>query len=313
MLPMHRCAMSESLQTEAAEEARAHVAPLLAKFGPAAVDRFVQAFAEVGPMEHYRHVPPTAAALLATGASRDSASTFLRAALGCGIVRLVESGGLRRLPPRIVGHHAKQLKRISGALAADGDWFDLANDRFLKDMGLVTARLLAAAAQVLDTRCGIPRSLVARQGLAAMPAVAADFARLGGFKPYIQIHTHMSYLDEFSEEGWNECYRCCADLYAVRPDLLGMFGGSWFYDPAIAEISPRLGYLRDVPLTGGARHWFVEAGGDAIANALSTSASRRKLYEEGKYMPKSYMIVWGRREQVAWAARNPAPEGPPRQ
>ena len=129
--------------------------------------------------------------------------------------------------------------------------------------------------------------------------------QLGGFKPFIQIHTHLSFLDDFNEEGWNECYRCCADLYRVRPDLLGMYGSSWFYDPALADISPRLDYLREIPVKGGAQLIFVEEGGEALDNALSTSPSRRKLHDEGKYMPRSYMMAWGRQQQMAWAARNP--------
>ena len=46
---------------------------------------------------------------------------------------------------------------------------------------------------------------------------------------------------------------------------------------------------------------YVSTGGDHIDNATSTSPSRRKLYEEGKYMPKSYMLAWGKRAQIDWA------------
>ena len=80
-----------------------------------------------------------------------------------------------------------------------------------------------------------------------------------------------------------------------------MFGASWFYDPVLATVSPRLGYLRDVPLNGGAKLFFVEKGGAALANSLSTSPTRRKLYEEGKYVPTTYMMAWGRKAQSAWA------------
>jgi hypothetical protein len=68
-------------------------------------------------------------------------------------------------------------------------------------------------------------------------------------------------------------------------------------------VSPRLGYLRDTPIQGGAHLFFYEEGGSSISNSLSTSPTRRKLYDEGKYMPKSYMLVWGKRPQIAWARR----------
>ena len=45
---------------------------------------------------------------------------------------------------------------------------------------------------------------------------------MGGFRPYFQIHTHQFMLDAFNEAGWEECYRCCAELYAVHPEVLGM-------------------------------------------------------------------------------------------
>lgn len=269
---------------------------------------FIRHYAVVGSLDHYRHVPDSAQAMvrkLAAAQGDEAARAFLRGALGQGIAELIDSGRLEALPPRIVHHHSKHLKRIAAAIAEDADWFSLDNDLFLKDCGLVTLRLYAAAAQLLDPRCGIPRSLATKGGLGNLPGNLLKFMRLGGFKPFLQIHTHLSNLDDFNEEGWNECYRCCADLYRVMPELRGMFGSSWFYDPALAQISPRLDYLRDIPVKGGAELFFYEKGGSAIGNALATSSSRRQLYEEGKYMPTSYLLAWGRAAQTDWAARNP--------
>ena len=117
---------------------------------------------------------------------------------------------------------------------------------------MATLRLYAAAAQLIDCRAGIGRSLVMKGGLLDAPYRLALFASIGGFKPFFEIHTHLSYKEEFNEEGWNECYRCCSDLYTLHPKVLGMYGGSWFYDPALAQISPRLAYLREIPQKGGA-------------------------------------------------------------
>ncbi len=304
--------MSNPALTTIAEEARAHARGLSVALGrlPEGVSfsGFIRDFAAVGSLDHYRHVPEAAQAMVhqLVAAQGDSASrAFLRGALGQGVAELIDSGRLEALPPRIVHHHAKHLKRIAAAIAADADWFSLDSDLFLKDCGLVTLRLYAGAAQLLDPRCGIPRSLVAKGGIGAVPANLLKFVRLGGFKPFVQIHTHLSNLDDFNEEGWNECYRCCADLYRVMPGVLGMFGSSWFYDPILADISPRLNYLRDIPVMGGAELLFVEKGGGAIGNAIATSSSRRQLYEEGKYMPTSYMLAWGRQAQSDWATRNP--------
>ena len=293
---------------EASENARSLASALGVLPGSISISRFVQDYANVGGMDHYHHLP--AAALetfqqVRLELGQEAERLFLRAALAQGIADLISTRRLDTLPPRLVHNHAKHLQRIATATANDGEWYDLANDLFLKDFGLVTMRLFGAAAQLLDVRCGIPRSLIYAEGSWATPKNILKFLHLRGFKPFIQIHTHLSYLDEFNEEGWNECYRCCSDLYQIQPELLGMFGGSWFYDPLLAKISPRLNYLRDIPLEGGAELFFVEKGGSAMGNALSTSPSRRELYEAGKYMPTNYMIAWGKKEQSAWASRNP--------
>lgn len=269
---------------------------------------FIAEYSAVGPWDHYRHVPRTAVATVRRIAEQlgpEAVRSFLRAALGEGIVSLATSNRLEALPPRIVFHHIRQLRRLVDAIARDGDWLDLSQDIFLKECGLVTLRLYAAGFQLVDVRCGIPRSLVWRAGVLGIPGRMMNFLRLGGFKPFAQIHTHVPNLGEFNEESRNECYRCCAALFEFRPDLLGMFGSSWFYDPALAEVSPHLNYLRDVPLAGGADLMFVEQGGGAVRDALETSNRRRRLYEEGKYMPRSYMLIWGRRPLLAWALGNP--------
>ena len=257
-----------------AEEQMRSVAESVGKL-PAAVSvaRFVANYGAVGDMQHYRYVPAVArnaVARVQSDMGLDAGRAFLRMAIGQGILDLCNGGRLRRLPPRIVEHHVKQLDRITDAMDEDGDWLDLESDLFLKDFGLVTLRLLAAAAQLLDVRCGVPRSIVLKQGASRIPHTIWTMIRSGGFKPWVQIHTHLRNLDDFNEQGWNECYRCCADLFQLEPNLLGMFGSSWFYDPVVDVVSPRLGYLRKVPLSGGAHLFFMERGGEAIANAVAT-------------------------------------------
>lgn len=293
-------------------QAREHAHEALTSLGAlpegVSVARFIADYGKVGDMVHYVTVPDAAAEAVrqveaAHGA--DGAKTFLRAALAQGAADLLESGRLDALPPRIVHYHVKHMGRIAGATAANADWMNIDGDLFHKDFGLITLRLFAAAAQLLDIRCGIPRSILFTEGALASVKKGQAIMSMGGFKPYVQIHTHLSDLDDFNEEGWNECYRCCAELYEKMPQLLGMFGASWFYDPVLDDISPRLAYLRKIPQDGGAHVLYVSTGGDHIDNATSTSPSRRKLYEEGKYMPKSYMLAWGKREQIDWAKRNP--------
>ena len=270
------------------------------------VDDFIVAVANVGSYDDYKFVSSGVRRNLDVVASQcggEGVRYFLRAVLAQSVLVAVESERFRRLPTLVGLHHGRQLERISqDMIGQQAEWFNVDNDLFQKDLGITTFRLYAAGSQLIDPRCGVPRSYVLKGGLAEVPRRMRTILGLGGFKPYFQIHTHMSMLDTFNEQGWEDCYRGCVELYALFPQVRGMMGGSWFYDPALAEISPRLAYLREVPLKNGAHLMYVETGGDAMHNSLSSSPTRRKLYEEGRYTPKSYMLIWGKREQSAWAA-----------
>ncbi len=200
-----------------------------------------------------------------------------------------------------------QYRRILADAQPTDDWLDLGMDIYHKELGLALLRLYAAAAQLIDVRCGLPRSLLFKGGLAGLPAAAGALLRLGGFSPYFQIHTHTAYLAEFNEGGWNECYRTCADLYAIHPEALGMFGASWFYDPVIQNVSPRLAYLSEIPIGGGAERLPFARDGEFVKDALSTSPSRRKLHAEGKYKPESYLLAGAHALRPAWASAQTRP------
>lgn len=273
----------------------------------ARVADFICACENLGPLDHYKVFPAAAQAIAAAvGQEHDSATLryFLRAVLASAVLRTVGGVRFRALPQRTAANQGRHLLRIVQDTDAQAAWLALDHDLFQKEFGLATLRLYAAGSQLVDYRCGVPRSTMLAEGVGRALSKLLTMARLGGFRPYFQIHTHKFNLDAFNEAGWEECYLCCAELYQIHPDVLGMYGSSWFYDPALAAISPRLAYLRDTPRENGAALMFVVKGGDAINNATATSASRRQLYEAGKYAPTNYMLVWGRDAQRAWAARH---------
>jgi hypothetical protein len=272
----------------------------------AQITHFIKSVDEIGSYDHYKVFPPAAHTL----ADRILVShgiavlrRFLRAVLSSAVLMTIDSGRFKALPPRTAANQRKHLLRIAKDSADGDEWLDLGNDLFQKEFGLATLRLYAAGAQLIDFRCGVPRSNVLKGGLRKALTQLLRMTRFGGFRPYFQIHTHTFNLDAFNEAGWEECYLCCAELYNIHPNVLGMFGSSWFYDPALATISPRLAYLRDTPCNNGAILMLVVKGGDAINLSISTSPSRRKLYEDGKYVPTSFMLVWSRKAQIEWAAR----------
>lgn len=268
---------------------------------------FIDLATKIGDFDHYKYFPEAAKKIITEIQSTHGLSatkTFTRGILLHAIIDLIEKKSLEGLPATILKHQSMHLYRIANDTETESDWLDISHDIFQKEFGITTLRLFSAGAQLIDVRCGIPRSILLKNGLGNVYKNLALMIKLGGFKPFFQIHTHKLNLDQFHEEGWNECYRGCAELYEIIPKSLGMFGSSWFYDPALDSISPRLNYLRQTPIEGGANLIFYSEGGDAIDNSIATSSTRRELYEAGKYMPKSYMLIWGKEAQKKWALDN---------
>jgi hypothetical protein len=130
---------------------------------------------------------------------------------------------------------------------------------------------------------------------------AGSFLRSGQVLPWFRIHTESRYLNDFNEAGWDACYMRIVALLRAHSEVLGMAGTSWFYDPQLDAVSPRLTYLRLRPLERGVS--ILRSGTSAfdIASATAKSSSRRRLYEEGKYIPVSYNLLWPREALLAWA------------
>jgi hypothetical protein len=119
----------------------------------------------------------------------------------------------------------------------------------------------------------------------------------------LRTHLRASALDRFDLQGSERSALEQADLLELNPQIGSLRTTSWILDPALAEVSPHLTWLRQ---------WLVDAGGilrrigtedHVVENALATSRTRRRLYEEGRYTPTAYEIVWERESMISWAAR----------
>jgi hypothetical protein len=264
------------------------------------VDRYAAVLEQLPAATHPHHVTPEMRRLLDESGDADALN---RAAMR----RLIERArtGLDRLPPEVADYYRRDLVRIEAGLSTEPPGtFVLPNDVFAKDLCICRGSYLPAGAQVVHLESGVPRSVALKGGPLQFIAATAFLLRYG-HAPYYEIHTHTPALPEFSEEGWNRCYLRIAAMLRANPQVKGMVGGAWFYDPKLEEVSPRLSYLRQVPLSAGARAFYW--GGDEATNisyATKTSASRRKLYEEGKYKPVAYMLVWPRAKLLGWAERH---------
>lgn len=270
-----------------------------------ALNSFLDALASAKGLADYKHFPTACHAIWKSIVVEQGAAVaraYLAALILTGMQRTLRDARLAALPNRVREAQLKHFEWMSTRLTGAEGWLELDHDTFQKEFGLATLRLYVCGAQLVDYQCGIPRSMVLTGGLGQVLSRMAYFVRIGGFKPFFQIHTHVHRLDHFNEAGRNECYQCCAELYSVHPEVLGMFGGSWYYDPKVKEISPRLQYLQDIPVAGGARLFRTGPSEDCTNDALLTSPTRRDFYNKGLYQPCGYALVWDRVSQRRWAA-----------
>jgi hypothetical protein len=234
-----------------------------------------------------------------------SAETFLRLVL-CELANdVVEDRATPdlHLPPSVHRLYVLQVHRIRReSVDKTLNHFRLDDDLFMKDLALAMGYLLPVGAELIQPHSGIPRSILWQAGVKQLFAGVRYFL-LGrrGFLGYCALHLDSRSLQDFNPEGWRQTYLRIAELLRLNPEVAGMFGTAWFYDPAIAEISPHLAYLRTVREAGGAENFRGGTASYVTESAIAKSRRRAALYREGKYQPAAHYLVWHRRELLKWA------------
>jgi len=223
-----------------------------------------------------------------------------------GLIESFETrSALKRIPESIRVLFEVEFKRILDEMRLGRDGFYLyETEEFLKDLAVCRLKLYPCGAEFLDELSGIPRVLLLKGGLSqCLDGIAFHVVRRNGFKPYYELHMHAPLRASFTREGWDATYVRIADLLKLNRDIKGVSCTSWWYDPKLETISPRLTYLRRVPLENGARMFFVGLDRDAASGAIRMSETRKRLYESGQYVPALYLMAWARGDLIAWADR----------
>lgn len=269
--------------------------------GRAALDRLTALAPSRSPRRTMEDLGPAANAALAAAARLPYAAKLARA-LVAGLAaevdrRLVEA----RMPARVLERSAEWQPRLLRFLVAEaGEDYRFPAGEFVKDYRFACALTVPCGAQVVDLNAAIgPKTalkLAAQSPAAGLRAVSG---------PWLRPHTDSRYLEEFDEPGWERCYREVAAVLERVPALRGLVATSWFYDPRLAVVSPRLGYLRTTPMAAGARLVRHRTTAFDVAAATATSPTRRALHAAGEYLPVSHSIVWERDDLIAWARGGP--------
>lgn len=221
----------------------------------------------------------------------------------------IESFALRQppggYPESTLSCFRRSYGRILRKIAAlDLSGYGQPRDLMFKDLGICRQTLMPGGARVIEPSAAFPRSIIFRGGLRQFfEAARFIMFRARGNAPYFNLHVHDFELEEFNEEGWRRLFLRIADLLESRPHMKGVFvGGGWLYDPNLAAVSPHLGYHLDLTVPNGARSFFYGLD-DEKSCAFVKSEKRRRLFNEGKYHPALYILIWPRKELLQWASR----------
>lgn len=211
------------------------------------------------------------------------------------------------LPLSIIQQYPVAVGYIVNSLILESEAFygDETESYFDRDLRMASGFTIPAGAQIVDLRCWLPRSFYRFQGMKEnLRCLLFVRFQLGGLGPLFRIHTDTRNLVDFNESGWNDCYARIVELLEVMPEVKGMVGTSWFYDPQLEKISPKLDYLCKIPMGGGA-FLRIDGSGDVhTERAISRSPTRKRLYEEGKFLPVCATLIWSKKDIVRWLKRS---------
>ena len=209
----------------------------------------------------------------------------------------------QNLPRSILEKFPAVFDRMARDLeGATGDGGDRREGLLWTYARFVLAMSVPAGAQVIDLVSHVPlKSALLSVPRSGSLGALTRYLGCGGTGVWFRDHTDREDLSEFNEEGWDRYYVRVAELLLRRPEIRGLVGTSWFYDPKVAVISPRLAYLQHRPLERGAFLMKHRSNQYDIDQATLTSKTRRGKYEDGSYLPTSYSLLWARNELIAWA------------
>lgn len=249
---------------------------------------------------HWNFDLPSHAADQALG--DDASDAMRRALVATWALEMSERVRAADLPDDCLSFYPFWIERLAGFLAsADGDYD---RDHWAKDVRFVLVLSVPGArTQTIDLSSPMGPGQVVRNGRDGHGwSQMAEYIKAEGWKkPWLEVHTESRHTVDFTEAGWDQAWATAAEICKSRPHLAGMIGSSWFYDPPLQTISPRLAYLRVNPLKGGA--FIIHQGPDQIHSERcgATSPTRRAMIESGEYLPRSWLVAWPRKALIAWA------------
>ena len=243
----------------------------------------------------------------------------IRAAIADPLATLPRGSFERFVLARAALHSARALEAAPVAQAvkrlawsglerfADGrNVVELSENRFVALCKIATGRRFTAG-QFDWERSGLPRSWLHRiRPRSALARVLSMVTlRWRGFGPAFFIHLAVTYpVRALLEREALKSYHRMAQSMALQPDVHGLIASSWLHSPDTFAVTPHLAWLNRVFVENGA---VVATMGpaDPESGVLAQSVERQRAFADGRFRPTLGLIVWPRREMLAWAAAHP--------
>lgn len=240
-------------------------------------------------------------ALIGIGPEDEITGALRRGMIASWLLELPRRIASYNLPPKVFEAYPFWLSRTAKSLSTDTGAYDA--DFWAKDVRFAMGLSVPGSrTHLIDLSSPVgPRQTVEHVlGGHGLTAPLRWFSAKG-WGVWLEIHTESRDLTDFNPAGWDKAWLATAGIVSRYPGLRGGIGSSWFYDPPLTKISPRLAYLRQTPLKNGA--FMVHQGPGAIhtERASASSPTRRALIEAGKYTPRSWLMIWPRKALLRWA------------
>ena len=183
--------------------------------------------------------------------------------------------------------------------------FDLSKNIFVALAKIATLRRFPAGQMTWEVS-GIPRSWLPKVPLAGLPRVAQYLFKLGGLGPVFVPHLNATRKDRAAllERETNRSWYRMAQSMKRQPAVRGLVTSSWLHSPDTMRVSPHMTGFSRALLDHGAlliRHHLA----DLDCGVFYRSPERKKLYDEGQFVPTHGLVIWPRKEMLAWADAHP--------
>lgn len=183
--------------------------------------------------------------------------------------------------------------------------FDLTRNVFVGLAKTATLRRFPAGQMTWEVS-GIPRSWLPRVPPPSLPRVLQYLVKLGGLSPAFVPHLSATRKDRTAllERETNRSWYRMAQSMQLQPQIRGLVASSWLHSPDTMQATPHMTGFSRALLEHGAlviRHHRANLD----CGVFYRSPERKQLYEEGRFIPTHGLVIWPRKEMLAWANAHP--------